>query len=48
MSHRSLRVGHYRTFDGHEVDIVIEGEACEVVAIEVKSGGTYRREDLRG
>lgn len=45
---RSLQIGHYRTSDGHEVDVVIENEAGEVVAVEVKAGSTYRREDLRG
>jgi len=45
---RSLQLGHYRTADGDEVDVVIEDEAGEVVAVEVKAGGTYRREDLRG
>lgn len=45
---RDLRVGHYRTSDGHEVDLVIENEDGEVIAIEVKAGGTYRREDMSG
>lgn len=45
---RSLRLGHYRTSDGHEVDLVIENEDGELVAVEVKAGSTYRREDLRG
>ncbi len=45
---RSMQIGHYRTSDGHEVDIVIEDEAGGVLAVEVKTGATYRREDLRG
>ncbi|MGH3565947.1 MAG: ATP-binding protein [Pseudonocardia sp.] len=45
---RSLRIGHYRTSDGDEVDIVIENDDGELVAVEVKAGGTYRREDLHG
>lgn len=45
---RGLRAGHYRTFDGHEVDLVLEDEAGQVVAIEVKAGSTYRHADLRG
>ncbi|MDN5861640.1 MAG: ATP-binding protein [Pseudonocardia sp.] len=45
---RDLRVGHYRTSDGHEVDLVLESDDGDVVAVEVKAGATYRREDLRG
>lgn len=45
---RGLRIGHYRTSDGHEVDLVIENEDGDVVAIEVKAGGAYRREDVGG
>lgn len=45
---RGLRVGHYRTSDGDEVDLVIENDDGDVLALEVKAGGTYRREDLRG
>jgi predicted AAA+ superfamily ATPase len=44
----SLRFGHFRTSDGHEVDLVVENDENDVVAVEVKAGGTYRREDLRG
>lgn len=43
-----LRFGHFRTSDGHEVDLVIENDENDVFAVEVKAGGTYRREDLRG
>jgi predicted AAA+ superfamily ATPase len=45
---RQLRFGHFRTPDGEEVDLVIENEENEVVAVEVKAGGTYRRDVLRG
>lgn len=45
---RDLRVGHYRTSDGHEVDLLIENAEGELVALGVKAGSTYRREDLRG
>jgi uncharacterized protein len=45
---RGMQIGHYRTSDGDEVDLVLETDEGEVVAIEVKAGGTYRREDLRG
>lgn len=45
---QGIRAGHYRTSDGHEVDLVLESDDGGVVAIEVKAGGTYREEDLRG
>lgn len=44
----SLRFGHFRTTRGDEVDLVVENEENEVVAVEVKAGSTYRRDDLRG
>jgi uncharacterized protein len=40
--------GHFRTSAGAEVDLVIENEEYEVFAVEVKAGGTYRRDDLQG
>ena len=45
---RGLQAGHYRTSDGHEVDLVLESDDGNLVAIEVKAGGTYREEHLRG
>lgn len=45
---RGVRLGHYRTSEGDEVDLVIEDDTGAIVAVEVKAGGTYRREDLRG
>lgn len=47
-SDRAFSAGHYRTSDGHEVDLVLETDDGDVVAIEVKAGGTYREDDLRG
>ena len=47
-SDQSCYAGHYRTSEGHEVDLVLELEDGDVVAVEVKAGGTYREEDLRG
>jgi len=44
----SLRYGHYRTSDGHEVDLVIEHHDGRCFAIEIKAGATYRPDDLRG
>lgn len=44
----SLRYGHYRTSDGHEVDLVVEHHDGRCFAIEVKAGASYRPDDLRG
>ncbi|MGH4017412.1 MAG: ATP-binding protein [Pseudonocardiaceae bacterium] len=44
----SLRCGHYRTSDGHEVDLVVEHHDGRCFAIEIKAGASYRPEDLRG
>ncbi len=44
----SLRYGHYRTFDGHEVDLVVEHHDGRRFAIEIKAGASYRPDDLRG
>ena len=42
-------VGHWRTHDGAEVDVVIEdGRDGSVVGIEVKSGSRIRSKDRRG
>lgn len=40
-----LRIGHYRTHDGDEVDLVLESADGTVVAIEVKSGELVRPAD---
>lgn len=45
---RGLTLGHYRTSDGHEADVIIEDDDGAVVAIEIKAGSTYRSSDLRG
>jgi len=39
---------HWRGAHGEEVDIVLEDRAGRVIAIEIKSGATIRRTDLRG
>jgi predicted AAA+ superfamily ATPase len=41
-------VGHWRTHDGQEVDLVIERVDGSVLAIEVKASPDVRAEDLRG
>lgn len=42
-------VGHWRTHDGHEVDLVVEDDRGRVVGIEVKAAGRVRGEqNLRG
>lgn len=33
-----IRTGHYRTHDGHEVDLVLQTPGGEIVGIEVKAG----------
>lgn len=34
----AVRTGHYRTHDGHEVDLVLQAPGGDVFAIEVKAG----------
>lgn len=41
-------VGHWRTFDGVEIDLVIEDDRGRVVALEVKAGSRVTGKDLRG
>ena len=41
-------IGHWRTHDGAEVDLVIEGRDGSVVAIEVKAGSRVTTKDLTG
>lgn len=40
-------IGHWRTHDGDEVDVVIEAEDGRVVALEVKAGTRVRNGDTR-
>ena len=39
---------HFRDRDGHEVDIVIEHGAHDIVGVEVKAGSTVRETDFKG
>ena len=41
-------VGHWRTHDGHEVDIVVERDDGAIIAIEVKASGRAGGDGLRG
>lgn len=41
-------VGHWRTHDGDEVDLVVETDGGQVFAVEVKAAGQVRSHDLRG
>lgn len=41
------RLHHYRDRDGYEVDAVVEDNAGQVVAIEVKAAETVRTDDFR-
>lgn len=40
--------GHWRTHDGDEVDLIVEGDDGGVVAFEVKAGGRVSTGELRG
>ncbi len=42
------RLYHYRTHNGKEVDIVLEGDAGRVVGIEIKAGATITAADFGG
>lgn len=41
-------VGHWRTHDGHEVDLVVEHSDGAVTAFEVKAASRVNRSDARG
>jgi predicted AAA+ superfamily ATPase len=41
-------VGHWRTHDGSEVDLVIERDDGAIVGIEVKAGSRVQDRDLAG
>ena len=41
-------VGHWRTHDGHEVDLVIENRDGSVTAFEVKAASRVNQGDARG
>lgn len=43
-----VRLYHYRTKDGQEVDVVLETPDGRVVGVEVKAGATVRTDDLGG
>lgn len=45
---QQVRLYHYRTRDGVEVDAVLEAADGRVVGVEVKAGATVRAEDLAG
>jgi predicted AAA+ superfamily ATPase len=40
--------GHWRTYDGDEVDLVIEREDGSLTALEIKAGGRVSGSDFRG
>jgi len=42
------RFWHFRDRAGHEVDVVVENSAGEVVGVEVKASATIKSEDFRG
>lgn len=41
-------VGHFRTANADEVDLVLERDDGAVIAFEIKAGTRVHREDLRG
>ncbi|HWE91178.1 MAG TPA: ATP-binding protein [Pseudonocardiaceae bacterium] len=43
-----VSVGHFRTGDGDEVDLVLERDDGQVIAFEIKAGSRVHREDMRG
>jgi predicted AAA+ superfamily ATPase len=43
-----VTTGHYRTHDGHEVDLVLERDDGRVCAVEVKASARVRPADVRG
>ncbi len=43
-----LKSYHYRTVSGIEVDLILENNAGEIVAIEIKSSETIRNDDFKG
>lgn len=47
-SQRSVRLHHFRDLKNHEVDIVLEDRAGDVVGIEVKAGATVTVSDFNG
>jgi uncharacterized protein len=42
------RLFHFRTHEGHEVDLVIESRGHGVIGVEVKAGSTVRTSDFKG
>jgi predicted AAA+ superfamily ATPase len=43
-----LRLYHFRSYQGHEVDFVLENPAGEIVGIEVKASSTVKANDFKG
>jgi uncharacterized protein len=46
--HEPVDLGHWRTHDGQEVDLVMERSDGSVLAFEIKAAQDVRAEDLRG
>jgi predicted AAA+ superfamily ATPase len=47
-SDETVSASHYRTHDGHEVDLVLESDDGRTCAVEVKASTRVRAADLRG
>lgn len=47
-SNTSVRMLHYRTSTGFEVDFVLESRQGDIVGVEVKASSTLRKDDWSG
>lgn len=47
-SQTTVRLSHFRTREGEEVDIVLEDTRGRIVGIEIKAGATLRMKDFSG
>lgn len=47
-SNMHLQSFHYRSSDGHEVDLILENRAGELVGIEIKGSYTVKSDDFKG
>lgn len=45
---QEIRMWHYRTRDQVEVDLILENNQRQIIAIEVKASSTVKGEDFRG
>ena len=48
MCHGTTSLGHWRTYEGHEIDLVIERDGGAVIGFEVKAAIRVAGNDFRG